>query len=149
VDIPLSAGQALSTWQRRKPTCLLKHKACGFSTTILKICSEASLLACLLGRHECLGSLLTDQLDTWLGSTADAQERDLLGLANDAKARVIAAGIALPVRVSSDISSRKGDGIGILERIIAARCWVAEIRVERNAGRAVGINGKSTTDALP
>jgi hypothetical protein len=73
----------------------------------------------------------------------------LVGLANDGKLRVVAAVIALPVRVVGNIARRESDGVGVFEGIVGAGGRVAVVWVEGDTVGAVGVNCKGASDAFP
>lgn len=74
----------------------------------------------LLSGDEGLASLLSNQLDAGSGSASYGKESDLVGLGNDGRAGVVAAGIAFPVRVVGDVAGRDGDGVVVLCGIVGA-----------------------------
>lgn len=149
VHIPLPRRQALPARQRRQAAGHLEHPLGRLDAAILEVVRQPRRLAFLLGLDQRLGALLADQLDPRLGGAADRQKRDLLGLADVAQARIVAAGVALPVRVVGDVPRREGDGIVVLERVIAARRGIAVVGVEGDAVGPVGVDGCRAAEALP
>ena len=116
---------------------------------LLEHLGEALLLALGLGRHERLAALLADELDLGVRGVADGQQGDGVGLAHDGQARVVAADVALPVRVVGDVAGRAGDWVVVGERVLATGRGPAEVRVEGDAIGALRIDCERAADALP
>lgn len=68
---------------------------------------------------------------------------------HDGIARVVAPGVALPVRVVGDVSRGVGDGVVVRQRVEGTRGRVAVVGVQGHAVGAVGVDGESAADAVP
>jgi hypothetical protein len=148
MDIPLSLLQTLTARQRRQPV-LVQQQLSNILSVLLEVLGQALLLALLLGSHERLASGLANEFHPRLDSAADAKERDLVGLSNDGKLRVVAAVVALPVRVVGNVAGGECDRIGILEGVVRAGGRVAVVGVERDTVGAVRVNREGASDAFP
>lgn len=68
---------------------------------------------------------------------------------NDGKLGVAAACIALEVWVLGNVAGGDGDGVDEGEGLVGTGRGVAELRVERDAVAAGGVDGEGAADALP
>lgn len=146
VHIPRSRHQGLSARQRRQAVDkhILGHTLGGLFEE-----RGQSGLALLLRSHEGLLSGLANQLDLWLRGAAHRQQRHGVALVDDAELRVRAAHVTLPVGVVGDVAGGKRDGIIVSLGVQGAGGRVSEVRIERHAVGAVGVEGKGLSDRLP
>lgn len=147
MHIPLPRRQALAARKRRQAACLRQYGLRGRSTALLKVRGQSCGLAVLLGRDEGFGASLADELDARLCGAAHGQERHGIGLADDAEGGIGAAVVSLPVRVVRNVTSWYGNRIVKLVRLAGGR--VAEVRVERYAGRPIRVNSEGAAEAFP
>lgn len=149
IPLPLGIAHRRPARQRWQATSSLQHPLRSLDTGRLDIVGQAGLLALLLGGNQSLGSLLANELDTGGGSGADGQESNLLGLGDDRETGVVAAGVALPVRVVGEVAGREGDRVVVLEGVVLAGGGEAVVGVEGDAVGAVGVEGEGGAELLP
>lgn len=109
---------------------------------------EAALLALLLGGNEGLLAGLADEVDLGARGAADGEQAHDVGLGDDAQLGVGAADVAAPVGVVGDVGGGNGDIVVVGEGVLGAGRGVAEGGVQRDTGRAVGVDGEDAADAL-
>lgn len=137
MHIPLSRVQGLATGQRRHA---IDKQILGRVASLLKGLCQTSL-GLLLNSNKLLLASLSNKVDLGSLSTTDGKELGELGLVDDAELGVAAADVALPVRVVGDVASGERNGVVVLERVVGAGGRVAEVRVQRNTVRSLGVDG--------
>jgi hypothetical protein len=133
------------TGQRRQPILVQDDT----KVLLLPEIRGEAFLGLLGGGYQCLPSRVTNKLLLGFLRAADAQQADHIALGHYAEPRIRTARVAFPVRVVGEVGRGECDGVVVLQRVEGARCWIAELRVERDAIRARGVDGEESADAFP
>lgn len=146
MDIPFSRSKARATgcrWQ-----AVDKHILGSSLGRLLEGLGQTSL-SLLLSSDKGLLACLTDELDLGLGRASDAQKSHHVALVHDAQSRVVSAVVALPVRISGDVTCGEGYGVVVGGRVVGAGGRVAVVGVEGNAIGTVRVDGEDLAENLP
>lgn len=150
VHVPRAASKALSARQRRQAVDKqVGGDRRGGRRGLGQERTQALRLAHLGGGDERLRAGLANQLRLGRSGAADRQQGDGIGLVDDAKARVVAAGVALPVGVAGNVASGDGDGVGDAEGVLLAGRRGAVVGVEGHTVGAVLVERHEAAKALP
>lgn len=142
MNIPLHS----STRQWRQ-TLLSQHLLRHQSTLRLHELIEHTR-ASLLHRNQLLLAL-TAVRDAWVSLAPELQESDNILLRDGGQRGVVAAVVALPVRIAGNVTSRKSDGVSVKLGRDRPGMRVAELSIERDTRRAVGVDGEESSNLLP
>jgi hypothetical protein len=110
---------------------------------LLEVWAQSSL-ALLLHLCQLLCSSFTQlqHIILWRSCASHCEQGHDVRLAHHAKLGVATTNITLPVGVVGDVCGWECDGIVVEFGVIGARCWIAELWVERDTGGAFGVNRK-------
>ena len=86
-------------------------------------------------------------LNPWSDLTAELEQTYHIRLRDGAQSWIPSPRIALPVRVLRQIGRGEGDGVVVGIRVLRAGRRVAELGVQRHAGRAAGVDSEEAVDA--
>jgi hypothetical protein len=112
---------------------------------------EASFLALFLDGDQLLLSSLSDLQNVVLGSClASHREKAYgIGLGHGTQLRVVSSCVALPVRVVGNVTGRDSDGVIVRQGRQRSGGGKPILGVQRDTGRAIGVDGKKAADTLP
>lgn len=112
---------------------------------------QATLLTLLLNLHQLLRTGLANLQNIILGGgcASNGKQADSIRLANGAQLGVAPPSVALPVGVVGNVTRWDGDGVIVRQRGQGPGSRKTELRVQRDTGRAIGIDGEELTETLP